>query len=56
MAALERVEAQLDAEAHEDEAARSHYGGGAWPLQEASIVTANLRDRIAGYQCVLSNP
>jgi hypothetical protein len=47
---LERVEAQLDAEAAEDEAARRHYGGGAWPLQDASIVAANLRDRIAGYK------
>ncbi len=47
---LDGIEAQLNAEAHEDEAARSHYGPD-WPLQEASIVTANLLDRLAGYRC-----
>lgn len=29
---LERIEAQLNAEAKEDEAARSHYGS-EWPMQ-----------------------
>lgn len=48
---LENVEAQLDAEAKEDESARQHYGEREWPLQDASVVTANLRDRIDGYKC-----
>lgn len=46
---LDRIEAQLDGEAREDEAARSHYGS-QWPMLEASTVTANLRDRLAGYR------
>lgn len=46
---LDAVEAQLNAEEREDEAARTHYGR-EWPLQEASSVTANLRDRLAGYR------
>lgn len=47
---IENVEAQLDAEAKEDDAARRHYGELEWPLQDASVCTANLRDRIAGYK------
>ena len=47
---LDRVETGLDAEAREDEAARQHYGDEQWPLQPASIVAANLRDRLAGYR------
>jgi hypothetical protein len=47
---IEKVEGQLDAEAREDEEARQHYGEREWPLQPASVCTANLRDRIAGYK------
>lgn len=50
---LEKVEGQLDAEAKEDEEARQHYGEREWPLQPASVCTANLRDRIAGYKWVV---
>jgi ALIX V-shaped domain binding to HIV len=47
---IEKVEGQLDAEAKEDEEARQHYGEREWPLQPASVCTANLRDRVAGYK------
>jgi ALIX V-shaped domain binding to HIV len=47
---VEKVEGQLDAEAREDEEARRHYGEREWPLQPASVCTANLRDRVAGYK------
>lgn len=47
---IEKVEAQLDAEAREDEEARQHYGEREWPLQPASVCIANLRDRVAGYK------
>ena len=50
---LDAVEAQLNAEEREDEAARTHYGR-EWPLQEASSVTANLRDRLAGYRSLFN--
>ncbi len=50
---IEKVEGQLDAEAREDEEARQHYGEREWPLQPASVCTANLRDRIAGYKWVV---
>jgi ALIX V-shaped domain binding to HIV len=50
VADVDKVEAQLDAEAKEDEEARQHYGEREWPLQPSSVCTANLRDRIAGYK------
>lgn len=46
---LDRIEAQLEAEEKEDEAARAHYGS-EWPMQVATTLTANLRDRLAGYR------